>query len=390
MNLLGSERDRPPHFAGRRRELRELSSRLEYIRATSDPSGGMVLIDGVQGSGKTQLLAEFVARAKAAAADVAHLDMTTADIPATAREMVAEIAFALSIPKRRAQLLLDGRPKLKGGGVLNVKVDLHRPDAPEPSFARLMRQTKEAGWWAGKVLIVTVDEVQTIAPPHRQMLRLLHEGRYGCPLVLVCAGLQHARRELSRVAHGTDGTLDKNTISRWALHLTLGLLSEEEAKEAIVQGALAVGVGEVPAGLATSLARASLGFPQHIHGYMRGVAEASRRRHALDSQAAESAALAFGDELRFDYYEGRLHSAGASKAAMAKLAEAMAKTADKALPPDEAAQILRTAPADPLAASTSPEVVLRNAYEAGVLVLDETGRLAFGIPSFRDYLLTAV
>lgn len=56
MSLLGSERDKPPHFAGRRRELRELSARLDYIRATSDPSGGMALIDGVQGSGKTQLL----------------------------------------------------------------------------------------------------------------------------------------------------------------------------------------------------------------------------------------------------------------------------------------------------------------------------------------------
>ena len=44
MSLLGSERDRPPHFAGRGRELGELSSRLEYIRATSDPSGGMALI----------------------------------------------------------------------------------------------------------------------------------------------------------------------------------------------------------------------------------------------------------------------------------------------------------------------------------------------------------
>lgn len=221
MKPLGSERDRPPHFAGRKRELRELARRLDYIRATSDPSGGMALIDGVQGSGKTQLLAEFVARAKAADANVAHLDMTTADIPTTAKEMVGEIAFALSMPRRKILAVLDARPKLKGAGMLNLKVDMERPSAPAPSFARLMRRTQEAGWWKSKALIVTVDEVQTIAPPHRGMLRLLHEGRYGCPLMLVCAGLQHARRELGRVAACPDGTQDSNTISRWALHLTL-------------------------------------------------------------------------------------------------------------------------------------------------------------------------
>lgn len=121
MEPLGYERDRPPYFAGRKRELRELSCRLDYIRATSDPAGGMVLIDGVQGAGKTQLLAEFVARAKAADAQVAHLDMTTADIPTTAKEMVGEIGFALSLPKRKVLGALDGKPKLKGVGAFDFE-----------------------------------------------------------------------------------------------------------------------------------------------------------------------------------------------------------------------------------------------------------------------------
>lgn len=252
-----------------------------------------------------------------------------------------------------------------------------------------MRQTREAGWWRDKVLIVTVDEVQTIAPPHRKMLRLLHEGRFGCPLVLVCAGLQHARRELSRVVEYADGTVDKNTLSRWALHLTLGPLSEEEAKDAIVQGALAVGVPAVPEHVATSLARASLGFPQHIHGYMRGVVEAWRKHGTWECAAAESDATAFGDGLRFDYYQGRLHSAGVPKATMARLAAAMMEHAGQGIAPFEAAEILRAMPEDPLATDATPEAVLRQAYEAGVLVLDEAGQLTFGIPSFQDYLAAA-
>ena len=104
------------------------------------------------------------------------------------------------------------------------------------------------------------------------------------------------------------------------------------------------------------------------------------------SAAAESDATAFGDALRFDYYDGRLHSAGAPKAAMAELAGAMTRARGWALAPSEAAGILAAMPADPLAAAPAPEEVLRNAYEAGVLVLNEAGHVAFGIPSFRDYL----
>ena len=60
---FGTARDPPPYFAGRRKELKTLRSCLRYIRETSDPRGGMVLIDGVQGVGKTQLLAQFSAEA---------------------------------------------------------------------------------------------------------------------------------------------------------------------------------------------------------------------------------------------------------------------------------------------------------------------------------------
>ena len=72
---------------------------------------------------------------------------------------------------------------------------------------------------------------------------------------------------------------------------------------------------------------------------------------------------------------------------MARLAEAMREQPDSALAPNEAAAILDALPADPLAVSATPEAALRNAYEAGVLMLNQAGRLTFGIPSFSDYLI---
>ena len=47
--LLGTERNAPPHFAGRANELRELATYADYVFGNSDPSGGIVLIDGVPG-----------------------------------------------------------------------------------------------------------------------------------------------------------------------------------------------------------------------------------------------------------------------------------------------------------------------------------------------------
>ena len=63
MALLGGDRSRPLHFAGRRTELAALHARLEYVVNEQDPEDGLVLIDGIQGIGKTGLLREFARQA---------------------------------------------------------------------------------------------------------------------------------------------------------------------------------------------------------------------------------------------------------------------------------------------------------------------------------------
>ena len=100
--LLGLERNRPLHFAGRKRELRVLQDYLAFVRRTGDASGGMVLIDGVQGIGKTQLVAEFVRRAKDADADTHHVPLVTSDIPLDAKALFAALSRELRQPQRTA------------------------------------------------------------------------------------------------------------------------------------------------------------------------------------------------------------------------------------------------------------------------------------------------
>ena len=55
MILLGGDRSRSLHFAGRRKELAALHERFRYLVSEQDPEDGLVLIDGIQGIGKTGL-----------------------------------------------------------------------------------------------------------------------------------------------------------------------------------------------------------------------------------------------------------------------------------------------------------------------------------------------
>lgn len=56
---LGTERDAAPYFAGRHTELAALSKRLDHLCRTGDPRGGIALVVGVPGAGKTQLGRKF-------------------------------------------------------------------------------------------------------------------------------------------------------------------------------------------------------------------------------------------------------------------------------------------------------------------------------------------
>ena len=52
-------RQPPLHFAGRKQELADFAGMFEDARRSGRPPGGLVLVDGVQGIGKTQLVKHF-------------------------------------------------------------------------------------------------------------------------------------------------------------------------------------------------------------------------------------------------------------------------------------------------------------------------------------------
>ena len=94
--LHPTARQPPLHFAGRKRELAGLSGMFEDVWRLGRPPGGLVLVDGVQGVGKTQLVRHFAGMVDDGASVLA---MTTNDLDVHVEQLLARILGAAEAVK---------------------------------------------------------------------------------------------------------------------------------------------------------------------------------------------------------------------------------------------------------------------------------------------------
>lgn len=377
MTPLGSERNAPRHFAGRREELDVLRRRVEYLlHHPDDTVGGMALIDGVQGIGKTQLALEFVRRA-CQQQGVFHLPVTTRDLLVSADQLVDDLTRQLPARKGSPAHWFDEAKRHFKQLPLRIQ-----PRDSAASVRSMLARTQERGWWRNQVLILSIDEIQSITAEARSVLKVLHEGSHGCPILVVGMGLQHAASVLASTMVNADGTANADAISRFGTRLSLPMLSTDESIEAIRLGVAAAGLGEVPVGLAEQIATESRDFPQHIHGYVEGCVLALDSHGTLETDEARGSALTQGRESRTRYYESRLASMR-REYRPAVLALAAHLGSDETQMADDVAE--RTM-GDAIASrgGTGAEA-LQEAIEKGVLSVLLSGHVTFPIPSFRDY-----
>ena len=371
---LGTQRDAPPHFAGRTEELAALNRRLDALCASANPEAGMSLITGVQGVGKTHLGLKFArdATKREGARQVFWKSLLPETLAADDAVVFMAIMRALgteSTGRKLADLNAKATTVGAGIGIAKANVSLERVRKTH-DLGELLSESVAAGVWRGKALVVTIDELQTVSPAGMGTLRVLHQGVPNCPMMVLGIGLQHTPEVLSN-PEGAAG------ISRVAQEFNLGPLSSAEAFEAIHDGLLALG-HDVPHSCAKALAEASMGFPQHIHGYLAGACEAISRHERLADGASLREALAIGDKARVTYYEGRLRLMSNSRAMLAVIG-AMAERGMRNLDVDATTKVLDDASFD------GPSVV-REAIEHGVLTRNARSELSFGIPSFHGYM----
>ena len=370
---LGTQRDPPPYFAGRGEELAAMRKRLRRLCETGDPRGGMSLVVGVPGVGKTQLGRAFAEHAatREAPAEVRWLEVDTVLLESEidlflglGQALEAESAFreAADVHSKSTGHNL-GVGVIKGGRTReHVR---HTGNLPA-----LLRASKAAGAWHGRALVIVVDELQTIDPAGMKALRVLHQGAHGCPLLVVGIGLQHTPQVLANPRDGSAG------ISRVAQTIHLGALPAEEAWEAIDKNMQALGHALAEPCVA-ALAEASCGFPQHIHGYLEGAVAVIAEHGELAVGAPLDEALARGDNARKAYYDTRL-SMMTNQNAVLPVVRAMLEQNRNVLWQEEAVQAINDA-------SFDGEETVRQAIAHGVLTL-EGGGVSFGIPSFRSHM----
>ena len=370
---LRSEREPPLHFAGRTKELAALRKRLDDLCETGDASGGMALIVGVPGVGKTQLGRKFAedATARDAALDIRRLATDTSMLEHHV-DLFLAMARALDVEEEaRGVADLDTRSTARSAGVGFVRGGLTQEHARYTGgLSALLDSAKHAGIWRGKALVLVVDELQTVQPQGMTALRVLHQGDHGCPILLVGIGLQHTQQVLANPSDGSAG------ISRVAEPIRLGGLPDSEAFEAIEKNMLALGHA-IPESCVAKLARASHGFPQHIHGYLAGAEAAIAKHGGLAPGPSLDDALEAGARARTDYYDTRL-SMLPNQNAMLPVVDAMLEQRRSALWQEEAVRAINDA-------SFDGERTLQEAIKHGVLTL-EKGGVSFGIPSFFDHM----
>ena len=120
---LGTQRDPLPYFAGRRKELAALSERLDRLCETRDPSGGMSLIVGVPGVGKTHLGMRFAEQAMrhTKPAQVAHIRLNTQTLKAPDTVVFMNFMSALgSAQVGRKVANVEDRSSANGTSVVGV------------------------------------------------------------------------------------------------------------------------------------------------------------------------------------------------------------------------------------------------------------------------------
>ena len=194
---LRSQREPPPYFAGRAKELAALNERLDDLCETGDPTGGMALIVGVPGVGKTQLARKFAedATRREGQRRISWLELNTRTLKAADLIVFMDMMKALG-QERAGRKVADIQPNTSrvGVGALSAKVDVSREHVRHAhDLTSLMRDSLHRGLWRDQALVITIDELQAVDAVGIETLRALHLGEHGCPVLVLGVGLQHTQ-----------------------------------------------------------------------------------------------------------------------------------------------------------------------------------------------------
>ncbi len=389
----GSERGSPDVFVGREAEIRRVMSVAKRL-PPDGPPGKTLLIEGAPGVGKTAMIEEVARRLP----ELGLMPLVLTGVPdeADAQSAFWGIAQALyEVEPADARITKTrGREFFLNLNIFKGRRAEQQVEAPPRLTSAWQTQNLFGSNGAkpkGSVLVF-VDEVQNVRPntPGAKFLFDLHTQQH-LPVLLVCAGLSDSTE-----------ALDDAGISRLGAgnRIVLDALSSPEALECArrtLDGTLSqFGLPSSEVALdewAQTLAKASDGWPVHLHNYLRGAWIAlSRADDPSLETVAPKEAVREGDRLRDDYYQARLK---ASKMPTRVVGEIFRKIGggrrvNESDAKDRIKEIFRKLPTDDEArgAYSNGADCLNGLLHAGVLTIDRDHWVVPPIPTFEDYVLS--
>ena len=151
-------------------------------------------------------------------------------------------------------------------------------------------------------IVVMVDEVQTFEQEDVALLRNLHNGRHGLPILAVLYGLAYSKSKLAAER------ISRFDTSGGQSHVqTLGALEAGEAAESV--HAMLDGYrikGRDNTNLPEKIGEWCNDWPHHLFHYMVGLVNQLKFNYLDLARVDEAAVRSFGDRCRLQYYNDRL------------------------------------------------------------------------------------
>ena len=305
------DRSPAPAFVGRENVLAGVEGTVRRV-ARGDAQGGIRLIYGAPGAGKSALLEELARRWRAREASDAPIPLFVSADDFAEPALVAEAILDTLNPGATPFSASSRRTAWSAqAGFLSRRVETETSrDSPlaEVSGGRrnpwaMLREFAPSQDWPGPMILL-IDEAQgmtgDMSNGESSLLKALHEGRHGFPLTAVLSGLSDTLQVLRE--------LGVSRLSEGAAH-ALGPLSGSECREAVaalLDRHRVKGGAEDRAEWAGAISERCNGWPQHLHNYLAGTARSLIDAGGDLARAELDAALEHGDRARVNYYNARL------------------------------------------------------------------------------------
>lgn len=367
----------PPALTGRENEIAHCRELLAALEQGSFENG--LLITGVRGVGKTCLLNEFERIAEQADWQCEIYEVQNgSDVPAALARMFRKVLLELSTKEKVKDRALQALRVLKGftatiGGVeFQLDVDAIAGKADSGSLREdlkdLLVEVGEVAKENGKGVLVLIDEIQIVTEDdYEALIVALHRVvQKSLPIAFVGAGLPTSRA-LSAEA--------KTYVERMFITPTLGPLSEEDARTALVAPAEERGVDYESDALDRILEHSDR-YPFFLQKYGRQVWKLADGS-PIEAEIVDAAQPIVEADLDQNFFAFRISTATRTEI------QYMAAMADLGDGPQHVSDIARKAGFNSAnAASPHRDALLKK----NLVYAPERGLLDFTAPLFADYL----